>query len=143
MFDTKSDVGYARSANLTVGNNTQVTALVDMQGFSALTALVNTNTITASGAGITFKLQHSDSTVAGTFGDCTADEVIGSVTPVGADTDDDRLMGTVGYRGNKRYVRLAAVGTASTNGVLNVIFARSRGGAAKPVAPTFALTAAT
>lgn len=143
MFDTKSDVGYARSANLTVGNNTQVTALVDMQGFSALTALVNTNTITAFGAGITFKLQHSDSTVAGTFADCTADEVIGSVTPVGADADDDRLMGTVGYRGNKRYVRLAAVGTASTNGILNVIFARSRGGASQPVAPTFALTAAT
>jgi hypothetical protein len=143
MFDMKSDVSFGRSANLTVGNNTQTTALVDMQGFEALTAIVNTNTITAFGAGITFKLQHSDSTAAASFVDCTAAEVIGAVDPVASDADDDKLMGTVGYRGNKRYVRLAAVGTASTNGVLNVIFMRSRATGSRPVAPVFALTAAT
>lgn len=143
-FDMRSDMQVGRSANLTVGNNTQSTALVDMADFEGLTAIVNTNTITAFGAGITFKLQHSDTTVAGGFADCTAAEVIGSVTAVLADADDDKLMGTIGYRGGKRYVRLQAVGSASANGVVNVFFVRTRNASVSaPLSPLFTLTAAT
>jgi hypothetical protein len=145
MFDTRSDMQVARSANLTVGNNVQVTALVDMRGFKGLTAYVDTQTITAAGAGIAFKLQHSNSTVAGTFVDVPAAQVLGAIDPVEDDADDDKLMpGSLGYVGKLRYVRLVATGGASTNGVLKAIFVRSKNdNVTAPLASVFALTAAT
>jgi len=145
MFDTRSDMQVARSANLTVGNNVQVTALVDMRGFKGLTAYVDTQTITAAGAGIAFKLQHSNSTVAGTFVDVPAGQVLGAIDPVEDDADDDKLMpGSLGYVGKLRYVRLVATGGASTNGILKAIFVRSKNdNVTAPLASVFALTAAT
>jgi hypothetical protein len=143
-FDMRSDLSIARSANLTVANNTQSTAACDMQGYEALTVLVNTNTVTAFGAGITFKLQESDSLVAASFTDVAAGDVIGSATAVGADTDDDVLRGTIGYRGGKRYVRAQAVGSASANAAVNFFFIRGRNSSViAPVTGTFTLTATT
>ena len=143
MFDMKSDLNFTRAANLTVGNNTQNSALIDMQGWSALTVLVQTGVITAAGGGITFKLQHSDTTVGTDFADCTAAEVIGAALPVDDDADDNLLKGTIGYRGNKRYVRLVAVGSASANGIVNAVYVRGRSGTTRPVPPVGATTAAT
>jgi hypothetical protein len=143
MFDQKSDLNFTRAANLTVGANTQNSALIDMKGWSALTVLVETETITAAGAGIAFKLQHSNSTATGTFEDCTAAEVIGSALPVTLDTDDNLLMGTIGYRGNRRYVRLVATGGASTNGVVHAVYVRGRATTSSPVASIGTTTAAT
>jgi hypothetical protein len=144
MFDIASATSVARSANLTVGNNSQVSALVDMQGYEALEVFCNTNTITAFGAGITFKLTHSDSTVAGTFEDVPAALFNGAITAVGADTDDDKLMpGSLNYVGNKRYVRAVATGGASTNGILHFLFIRGKPTTSQPVPKNFTLTAAT
>ena len=143
MFDMKSDINFTRAANLTVGNNTQNSALIDLQGWSALTVLVQTGAITAAGGGITFKLQHSDTTVGTDFVDCTADEVIGAADPVDDDADDNLFKGTIGYRGNKRYVRFVAVGSASANGIVNAVYVRGRSGTTRPVPPIGATTAAT
>ena len=143
MFDMKSDLNFTRAANLTVGNNTQNSALIDMQGWAALTVLVQTGAITAAGAGITFKLQHSDTTAAADFVDCSAAEVIGAAAPVDDDGDDNLLKGTIGYRGNKRYVRLVAVGSASANGVVNAVYVRGRSTTTRPVVAIGATTAAT
>ena len=118
QFDITSDSTSIRTANLTVGNNTQNAALCDTQGFGALDVEVHTGAITAFGAGITFKLQHSDTTDADDFVDCTAAEIIGSAAAVAADTDDNLIQGSSGYRGNKRYVRFVAVGSASANGIV-------------------------
>jgi hypothetical protein len=143
MFDMKSGKSAALSANLTVAANTQTTALVDMQGYNALTAIVNTGTITAAGSGITFKLQHSDTTAAVDFTDCAASEVVGSATAVTTDGQDNVCLGSIGYVGNKRYVRLAAVGAATSNGVVFAQFVRERSGISEPVTAVFTLTAAT
>jgi hypothetical protein len=145
MFDTRSDMQVARSANLTVGNNVQVTALVDMRGFKGLTAYVDTQTITAAGSGITFKLQHGDTTVGTAMVDVPAGQVLGSIDAVLSNDDDDKLMpGSLGYVGKKRYVRLVATGTASTNGILKAIFVRSKNdNVTAPLPSVFALTAAT
>ena len=142
-FDMKSDLNFTRAANLTVGNNTQNSALIDLQGWEALTVVVNTGTITAAGAGIAFKLQHSDTVVGSSFADCTADEVIGAADPVDDDADDLMIKGTIGYRGNKRYVRLVAVGSASANGVVYPVFVRGRSGTSRPVPAVGTTTAST
>ena len=39
---------------------------------------------------------------------------------VTADADDDKAIGTIGYRGNKRYVRAVITGTAATDAVVVV-----------------------
>ena len=145
MFDIRSDIQVGRSVNLTVGNNVQVTALVDMRGFKGLTAYVDTQTITAAGAGITFKLQHSNSTVAGTFVDVPAGQFLGAIDPVEDDADDDKLMpGSLGYVGKLRYVRLVATGSASANGILKGVFVRSKNdNVTAPLDSVFTLTAAT
>jgi hypothetical protein len=143
MFDMKSGKSAALSANLTVAANTQTTALVDMQGYNAMTAIVNTGTITTAGSGITFKLQHSDSTLGSSFVDVPAEQFVGTATAVTLDTQDNVCLGSIGYVGNLRYVRLAAVGAASSNGVVFAQFVRERSGISEPVAPVFTLTAAT
>lgn len=142
MFDMKSDLNFTRAANLTVGNNTQNSALIDMKGWESLTVVCHTGAVTASGADINFKLQHSDSTATGTFVDCTADEVIGAADPVDDDADDNKIKGTIGYRGNKRYVRLVAVGSTSANAVVFAVYVRGRAHS-RPVASVGATTAAT
>ena len=143
MFDMKSDLNFTRAANLTVGNNTQNSALIDMQGWESLTVVCHTGAITAAGAGITFKLQHSDTTVGTDFADCSAAEVIGAALPVDDDADDNLIKGTIGYRGNKRYVRLVAVGSASANGIVFAEYVRGRSTTSRPVAPVGTTTAAT
>ena len=143
MFDMKSDLNFTRAANLTVGNNTQNSALIDMQGWSALTVVCHTAAITAAGANITFKLQHSDTTVGSSFADCTTDEVIGAADPVDDDADDNLIKGTIGYRGNKRYVRLVAVGSASANGIVFAEYVRGRSTTSRPVVSVGTTTAAT
>ena len=143
MFDMKSDLNFTRAANLTVGNNTQNSALIDMQGWSALTVLVQTGAITAAGGGITFKLQHSDTTAAADFVDCSEAEVIGAAAPVDDDADDNLLKGAIGYRGLRRYVRLVAVGSASANGIVNAVYVRGRSTTTRPVGAIGATTAAT
>jgi len=145
MKDTRSGNSVARSANLTVGNNAQNSALVDMKGYQGLEVFANTNTVTAAGAGISFKLQHSDSTAAGTFVDVPAAQVSGAIANITLDTEDDMLgSGSINYLGNRRYVRAVATGGASTNGVLFFIFQRGApSSASQPVAKNFTLTAAT
>jgi hypothetical protein len=143
MFDMKSAKSAALSANLTVGANTQNTALADMQGYNALTVLVNTGTVTAAGAGITFRLQHSDTTLGSSFEDVPAGQFVGSATPVTLDTQDNVALGSIGYVGNRRYVRLAATGGAGANGVVFAQFVLERSGISEPVAPVVALVAAT
>jgi hypothetical protein len=145
MFDIISDLNITRGANQTLSGATpNNSALIDMQGWNALTVYVETGTVTVAGtAGFSMKLQHSDSTAAGTFVDCTAAEVVGGNVTVGADTDDNIIAGGIGYRGNKRYVRAVFTGTTNTNAVTHVLFLRGRSGLARPVPAVGATTAAT
>jgi hypothetical protein len=47
---------------------------------------------------------------------------------VTADGDDDKMIGSIGYRGSKRYVRLVATGTTGTNAVVNCHAIKMKGG---------------
>jgi hypothetical protein len=140
--DMRSVLSVGRSANLTVGNNTQSTAACDMSGFESLTVVANTNTVTAFGAGISFKLQHSNTLVGTDFVDVPAGEIVGAADAVSADTQDDVIRGTIGYVGKRRYVRAQAVGSASANAAVNFFFVRGTNSTVSaPVPPTFLLLA--
>lgn len=150
-IDMKNVLNFVRMGGATLSGATPAnTSLVDMQGYEGLTVALLNATVTVSGTGgFTLKLQHSDSTVAGSFVDCTANDVIptaaGAITISStADTDDDIFVNSIGYRGNRRYVRAVVTGTTNTNAVVVVIGVRApNGNASAPVAAVTAPTAAT
>ena len=145
MFDILSDLNITRGANQTLSGATpNNSALIDMQGWEALTVYLENGTITDAGTadGYTMKLQHSDTTAAADFVDCAAGEIIGSNVQVTSDDADSTIGGGIGYRGNKRYVRAVVTGTTGTNAVVHAVFLRGRA-AIRPVATVGATTAAT
>jgi hypothetical protein len=135
MRDLISNNNMTRGALQTLSGTTpNNSALIDMQGFHGLTAYLLTGTITDAGdaAGFTMKLQHSDSVVGTSFVDVPADELIGANVSVTLDTQDDLVVGGIGYAGKNRYVRAVFTGTTGTNAIVSVLFHRG-----KPrVAPT-------
>lgn len=150
--DRKNTQSLIRMGGATLSGTTPYNSnLADMRGYEALTVALQTLTVTDAGtaSGFTLKLQHSDSTATGTFVDCTTNEVIptsaGAITiAVTADTDDDLIKDTIGYRGNKRYVRAVVTGTTLTDAgvlILGVLSANSN--ASAPVPAVVASTAAT
>jgi hypothetical protein len=150
--DMKNVLNIVRMGGATLSGVTPAnTSLVDMQGYESLTVLLTTGTVTDAGtaSGFTLKLQHSDSTVAGTFVDCTANEVVpnaaGAITiSVLNDTDDNLAIDTIGYRGNKRYVRAVVTGTTLTDAAFVAFGVRSANSSASaPVASVTLPTAAT
>lgn len=80
----------------------------DLSQLPSATLLVSTTTVTSiAGTGIIIKLQHSDVVDSG-FVDCTASEIIGNSIALTTATWSlaNAPVGAIGYRGNKRYVRV-------------------------------------
>jgi hypothetical protein len=106
------------------GTTPGATSWVDTRGFDACTLALVTQTVTDAGtaSGFTFTAQHSDLTTAVSAAAIdAADSVDGSVAlTVTADADDDKLIGGIGYKGSKRYVRLNGVGTSGTDATVKV-----------------------
>ena len=140
-FDMKSDISVTRAAALAVTTAAVNGQYVDMKGFEALTVAVNMGAITNAGAGITFKLQHSDAVGNTTFTDCAAADVIGSVPAIDNTNQANLTRGTIGYRGNKRYVRLVATGSASADASVVPVYIQGRAHS-RPVAAVGTATTA-
>jgi hypothetical protein len=106
------------------GTTPGATSWVDTRGFDACTLMLVTETVTDAGtaSGFTFTAQHSDlTTAASAAAIVAADSVDGTLAlTVTADADDDKLIGGIGYKGSKRYVRLNGVGTAGTDATVKV-----------------------
>jgi len=106
------------------GTTPGATNWVDTRGYDACTLMLATDTVTDAGtaAGFTFTVQHADSTAASAAADiAAADSVNGTIAlSVTADADDNKLIGGIGYKGNKRYVRMNGVGTALTDATVKV-----------------------
>lgn len=148
MFDTLNNSTAVHMGKVTLNGATSVaSSLVDMQGYEALEVNVIAGTISDAGtaSGYTVKLQHSDTTVATDFVDVTAaDAVNGTVSCTSTlDTDDDKIIGRLGYVGVKRYVRVVAVGTTLSAGDVHPIARLGRSGLSRPNVSTAAATAAT
>jgi hypothetical protein len=103
-------------------------ALIDRRGFDALTVYLETGTVTDAGDanGFTMKLQHSDSTAAGTFVDVPAAGLVAGSTglttvQVVTDAANGIVAGAVGYVGGLRYVRAVFTGTTGTNATVQIL----------------------
>lgn len=125
MRDIKSNSQIVHLGAITLSGTTPgASAWVDTRGFDAAMIVLHTNTVTDAGtaSGFTFTAQHSDLTTAASATALVAAETTdGTIAlTVTADADDNKLIGAVGYRGAKRYLRLNGVGTTGTDATVAV-----------------------
>jgi len=125
VFDTRTDAEYGMGLSATLSGTTKAEGdWIDMQGWQSVTFSVGTGTVTDAGtaSGFSFQVEEGDDTTdAGATAVADAD-LVGSESDltVTSDDDDDKMIGSIGYIGSKRYVRMTAVGTTGTNAVVNV-----------------------
>ena len=124
VFDTRNNAEYGMGLSATLSGTTPAAGdWIDMQGWQSLTFTVGTGTVTDAGtaSGFSFEVQESDTTAAADATAVADADLIGTeaALTVTADTDDNKMIGSIGYRGSKRYVRLVATGTTGTNAVVN------------------------
>ena len=147
QFDMRNNAEFGLGLSATLSGATPAAGdWIDMQGWEALTFTVSTGTVTDAGtaSGFSFEVQESDTTAAA-YATAVADaDLVGleSALTVTADTDDDKLIGSIGYIGSKRYVRIVATGTTGTNAAVTV-HARKDKGAVMATATIDSGTAAT
>lgn len=146
-FDMRNNAEYGLALSATLSGATPAAGdWIDMQGWEAVTFSVSTGTVTDAGtaSGFAFEVQESDTTAAADATAVADADLIGleSDLTVTADTDDNTFVGTIGYRGGSRYVRIVATGTTGTDAAVTV-HARKDKGAVMGTATIDAGTAAT
>lgn len=146
-FDMRNNAEYGLALSATLSGTTKAEGdWIDMQGWEACTFSVSTGTVTDAGtaAGFSFQVEESDTTADADATAVADADLIGleSELTVISDTADNDFIGTIGYRGSKRYVRMTAVGTTATAAVVTV-HARKDKGASMGTATIDAGTAAT
>ena len=147
QFDMRNNAEFGLGLSATLSGTTPAAGdWIDMQGWEALTFTVSTGTVTDAGtaSGFAFEVQESDTTAAADATAVADADLIGTeaALTVTADTDDDKLIGSIGYVGGKRYVRIVATGTTGTNAAVTV-HARKDKGAVMATATIDSGTAAT
>jgi hypothetical protein len=146
MRDILSNMTITQGAPQTLSGTTpNASAAIDVRGYDALTAYLQTGTVTDAGAaaGFSAKIQHSDTLVGADFVDVPADEQKGAISDVTLDTADNiTVPGGVSYLGNKRYVRTVITGTSGTNAVVQALFVLGKPHRA-PTTPVGATSATT
>lgn len=131
-FDMRNPAEYAMALSATLSGTTPAKGgLIDMQGWEALTFTVSTGTVTDAGtaSGFAFEVQESDDTADANFTAVADADLIGleSDLTVTSDDDDNVLVGSIGYRGEKRYVRIVATGTTGTDAAVTVHARKDKG----------------
>lgn len=146
-FDMRNNAEYGLALSATLSGTTKAEGdWIDMQGWEAVTFTVSTGTVTDAGttAGFSFQVEESDTTADADATAVADADLIGleSALTVTSDTADNDFIGSIGYRGQKRYVRMTAVGTTATDAAVTV-HARKDKGAIMGEASIDAGTAAT
>jgi len=131
-FDERNNAEYGVALSATLSGTTKAEGdWIDMQGWDALTFTVSTGTVTDAGtaSGFSFQVEEGDDTTdAGATAVADADLIgLESALTVTADDDDDTFVGSIGYRGTKRYVRMTAVGTSGTDAAVTSHAIKRRG----------------
>lgn len=122
MRDGLSNTQVIRGADQTLsGTTANASAAFDVRGFSTAVFDLETGAVTDAGTadGFTMVLQHSDTLVGTDFVAVPSGEFSGTASVL-LDTNDNIIAGSIGYLGNKRYVRGVITGTTGTDAVVHV-----------------------
>lgn len=132
QFDMRNNAEFGLGLSATLAGTTPAAGdWIDMQGWEALTFTVSTGTVTDAGtaSGFSFEVQESDTTAASDATAVVDADLVGleSDLTVTSDTDDNKLIGSIGYIGGKRYVRIVATGTSGTDAAVTVHARKDKG----------------
>jgi len=89
---------------------------IDLRSFGSVAIIVNTGAVVGSGD-FGVKLQESDTTTSGYFTDVAADDITSNAPATLAAASAYKL----GYRGSKRYIRLALTKAGGTSIALGAV----------------------
>lgn len=133
-FDERNNKEFALGLSDTLSGTTPSKGnIIDMRGFESLTFVTYTGIVTDAGtaSGFSFEVQESDTTADADFTAVADADLLGleSALTVTSDTDDEKLIGSIGYIGDKRYVRIVATGTSGTDAVVVVAAIKGHGAA--------------
>ena len=128
MIDMRSETTTAFGISATLSGATPAAGnIVDVTDYQAATFLFQTGAIADAGdaAGFVVEVQESDNTDAAAFTAVADADLVGLETDltVTADGTDSVAVGSIGYIGNKRYVRVVVTGSTGTDGVVNGVWA--------------------
>jgi hypothetical protein len=128
MVDMRSDTTTAFGISATLSGTTPAAGnIVDLADYAAATFLYQTGAVTDAGAagGFTLVVQHSDTTAAADFAAVADADLVGTEADLAVtlDTTDSVAIGSIGYIGTKRYVRVVITGTTGTNAIVNGVWA--------------------
>jgi hypothetical protein len=126
--DMRSETVLASGIVATLSGTTPVKGnIVDLSNAGAATLLLATGTVTNAGtaAGFGFEVQESATTADGDFTAVADDDLVGleADLSVTSDDDDDTAIGSIGYIGVKRYVRVVATGSTGTDAAVSGVWA--------------------
>lgn len=126
--DMRSDTTTAHGLLATLSGTTPATGnIVDVADYAAATFSLITGTVTDAGAaaGITFVVEESDTTADADFSAVADADLVGTEAglAITADGSDNVAIGSVGYIGTKRYIRVVATGTTGTNATVAGVWA--------------------
>lgn len=124
--EDKSNIQGCHLGNLTLSGTTPAaSAWFDTRGFDSVTLVLIANTITDAGtaSGFATEMQDSDTTAASAATAVADAQMQGLETDltVTSDSADDTLVGGLGYKGSKRYVRFNVTGTTGTDADVTVM----------------------
>jgi hypothetical protein len=93
--------------------------IIDTDGFEALEFVVQSGTVTAGT--FTPLIEHSDNADFSGSSAVDDDDLLGTEADAAFAAADDNEAKRIGYRGEKRYVRLSLVSASSANGVIGAL----------------------
>lgn len=130
-FDERNNLSLAFGISATLSGTTPAAGnIVDLKDVEAATFLFQTGVVTDAGDanGFSVEIQHSNSTAAASFTPVPDSELtnLESTLQVTLDTQDNVPIGSIGYIGERRYVRAVVTGTTGTNAVVNGMWALTR-----------------
>lgn len=126
--DMRSETTTAFGISATLSGTTPSAGnIVDVRDYAAATFLYQTGAVTDAGAaaGFSVEVQESDTTAAADFTAVADADLIGTEASlaVTVDSSDSVAIGSIGYTGTKRYVRVVVTGTTGTNAIVNGVWA--------------------
>jgi len=131
-FDERNCAEYALGISATLSGTTASAGnIVNLQGWESATLALNKGTVTDAGtaSGFSFEIQESDTTADADFTAVADADLVGleEALTVTADGDDNKVIGSIGYRGDKQYIRVVATGTTGTDADVHGVWTMKHG----------------
>lgn len=94
-------------------NTAQATDIIDTQGYGALEFVIQTGTLADADATFAVTMEHGDTSNLADTAAVTSKDLVGTLADAGFTFAADKATRKVGYRCNKRYVRLTITPTGN------------------------------